>query len=925
MDPGMRVVLAVLGMLIGAALSNASIMVGVVLGGFIGFSIAELSLLRAMIVKLEQEVARLRRLAEEASRETAQESRPKAAAPATISPTSTVSASPPIVPAAKTTPAMESGARAPESVPPLQPSQQQPPPQDRPPQSRPPQAQSPVGRPPVPDIPLVAAIKRFFTGGNTLVQAGVVVLFFGVAFLLRYLAEHSHVSIEVRLSAVALGGVALLAFGWRVRRRRAGYALAIEGGGVGILYLTVFAAMRIYGLLPPAMAFGLLALIAAFSAALAVMQDSAAFALLGVIGGFLAPLLASTGDGSHVVLFTYYAILNSGIAAIAWYKAWRPLNLAGFLFTFAIATAWGVLKYQEQYFSSTEPFLIFFFLLYVAIAVLFTLRQAFTLQGFVDGALVFGTPIAVFGLQSAMLRHDSMALAYSALGMSALYLSLAFVLKRRHASSQELLAESFLALAVAFLTLAIPLALGNRLNSAAWALEGAALVWVGCRQNRRLARGTGSLLIVAASVLLVREFSYTQVWLISSSAFPGVILTSAACLFAVWNLDRIAASLRDYETGYAHILFLTGLISWVLGGLGELPHIVAAAHLTAASLGFLAASAWGLSELDRRAHLKRAAATALLLLPLMYVFFAAALASGTRPFAAAGWLAWPASFAIFYLVAQRHEGPPRRDLSTVLQVFSAWLLCLILGWETGWVVNLAEPSLSAEWMQAARVIPPALALFLLPRLVARVAWPFAAHRDAYLSIVGLGLAIGLAAWSLASNFLWEGNSAPLPYVPLLNPLDLAEALVLLMLLRHWLLMRGDAHLSARYIAPWVPPAILAVLLFVWLNAVLLRSLHHWIGVPLRLEPLAASNVVETCVSIFWSVLALMTMLLASRFKRRAAWLAGAALMAVVIVKLFFVDLASVGSIERIVSFLGVGMAMLVVGYFSPLPPRLKES
>ena len=880
----MRVVLALLGVLIGAALNGSSILVGAVLGGFIGFSIAELSLLRAMIAKLEQEVARVpRRMSEEDS---------------TPEPIETTGPVEPIEPI--------------ESIEPATPvAQAVPPPRPTPPRA--------------PDIPLIAAIKRFFTGGNTLVQAGVVVLFFGVAFLLRYLAEHSHVSIEVRLSAIAFGGVVLLALGWRLRERKAGYALALQGGGVGILYLTVFAAMRLYALLPPAMAFGFLALIAAFSAALAVLQDSAAFALLGIIGGFLAPILAATGEDSHVVLFSYYAVLNTGIAIIAWFKAWRPLNLAGFLFTFAIATAWGVLKYQAQDFSSTEPFLIFFFLLYVAIAVLFTLRQPLELRGYVDGALVFGTPIAAFGLQSAMLRHDPMALAYSALATSALYLLLTFVVKRRRDSSHALLAESFLGLAVAFLTLAIPLALGTRLNSAAWALEGASLVWIGGRQNRRAARAMGTLLVLAASCLLIREVTYAHgVWLIPSSALPSVILVSAACLFSVWNLDRVASSLRSYEAPYAHVLFVVGLISWVSGGLGELPHVVAANHMAAASLGFFAVSAWGLSELDHRAHLRRAARTALLLLPVMYVFFAEALASGAHPFAAAGWLAWPASFTAFYLVAYRHEGPPRRDLSTALQTFSAWLLCLILGWEAGWIVNLAMGSASPEWTQAARILPPAIALYLLPRLVARVPWPFAAHRDAYLSIVGLGLSIGLAAWSLAGNFLWEGNAAPLPYVPLLNPLDLAQALVFLLLLRYWLLLRGVPN-QGRHIEPWMPPAVLAALLFVWLNGVLLRSLHHWIGVPLQFEALAASNVVQTSISIFWSVLALISMLVASRKGQRPAWLVGATLLTVVIIKLFFVDLASVGSIERIVSFVGVGVAMLVVGYFSPLPPRLEES
>jgi uncharacterized membrane protein len=902
MDPGMRLVLAVLGVVIGAALSSSSIIVGAVLGGFVGYAIAELNLLRAMISKLEREVARLNRRASDdlASTETAAPRGPPETSPPRSDPSLPIAApfptpSPPPTPPSAVAPrnAQTAGAAR-------------------------------MAEPPHADIPLVAAIKRFFSGGNTLVQAGVIVLFFGVAFLLRYLAEHSHVSIEVRLSAIAVGGVVLLLLGWRLRERRAGYALALQGGGVGILYLTVFAALRLYGLLPPTLAFVILASIAALSAALAVLQDSAAFALIGIIGGFLAPLLAASGEGSHVVLFSYYLILNLSVALMAWFKAWRPLNLAGFIATFAIATVWGVLKYQPQDFASIEPFLIAFFLLYVGIAVLFTLRQPLNLRGYVDGPLVFGTPIAAFGLQSAMLLHDSMALAYSALIMSTFYLLLTHALKRRADASQALLAESFLGLGVAFLTLAIPLALGSRLNSAAWALEGGSLVWIGCRQSRRAARAVGTLLILAAACLLMGEARFEGRWLLPLSVYPSVILVSVACLFSVWNLDRIAPTLRRYELPYASILFVVGLLAWVGGGLGELPHLLTVIYVTAASLSFLAVSAWLLSELEQRAKLRRAARAALLLLPVMYVFFAAALASGSHPFGWAGWLAWPISFVLFYLVAHRHEGAPRRELSNALQSFSAWLLCLILGWEAGWVVRLAVDGGSPEWMQAARVIPPALALLSLPPLVTRVPWPFGVHRQTYLSIVGLGLAIGMGAWSLVSNFLSEGNAAPLPYVPLLNPLDVAQALVLLLLLRHWLLLRAESFMGAALDAR-VPPAVLATLLFVWLNGVLLRSLHHWIGVPLRFEALAASNVVETCVSIFWSVLALAAMLLASRKRNRPSWLVGAGLLIIVIIKLFFVDLASVGSIERIVSFVGVGLAMLVVGYFSPLPPRLKES
>ena len=111
---------------------------------------------------------------------------------------------------------------------------------------------------------------------------GVIVLFFGVAFLLKYASEHIEISIEARLIGVALGAVVMLGVGWRLRSRRPGYALIIQGGGIGLLYLTVFAAFRLYQLLPGGLVFALLAAMAVFSAMLAVLQDSRS---LGGAGG----------------------------------------------------------------------------------------------------------------------------------------------------------------------------------------------------------------------------------------------------------------------------------------------------------------------------------------------------------------------------------------------------------------------------------------------------------------------------------------------------------------------------------------------------------------------------------------------------------------------------------------------------------------
>ena len=430
----MRLILPIIGLFMAAILgSPADKAFDCLVGAAVGFLIAELGSLRARLGDLFKELDRLKK-----------EFRRRQEVPVATSP-------PPASPPAASTPAASTP--APQYAPALQPAhsaakaQPDRPWQDIEPANPTPSPGAPI-RPPAAaartsaaEPPLFAAIRSFFTGGNTLVRVGVIVLFFGVAFLLRYMAEHSHISIEVRLSGVAFASMALTILGWRLRKTRGGYALALQGGGVGILYLVIFAALRLYHILPATLAFPLLALIALLSAILAILQNSLSFALLGVCGGFLAPVLASTGEGSHVVLFSYYAMLNAGIVAIAWFKAWRPLNVAGFLFTFAIGTVWGVLKYVPADFATTEPFLVLFFLFYLGIAMLFTLRQPTKTIGYVDGTLIFGTPIVVFALQSAMLHDRLMVLAYSAIVLSALYLAIAYLLKRRAGDSYKLLFE----------------------------------------------------------------------------------------------------------------------------------------------------------------------------------------------------------------------------------------------------------------------------------------------------------------------------------------------------------------------------------------------------------------------------------------------------------------------------------------------------
>jgi uncharacterized membrane protein len=161
-------------------------------------------------------------------------------------------------------------------------------------------------------------------------------------------------------------------------------------------------------------------------------------------------------------------------------------------------------------------------------------------------------------------------------------------------------------------------------------------------------------------------------------------------------------------------------------------------------------------------------------------------------------------------------------------------------------------------------------------------------------------------------------------MPILNALDLAHVLVILAIASLVLAWRrtgvAPTHDVMRHGA-----IVAAVATFFWLNAILLRSIHHYAGVPYHLEPMMQSVIVQSALSVFWTVLALTLMLFATRKVRRAVWVVGASLLAVVVVKLFVLDLSHVTGVGRIVSFIVVGLLMLLVGWFAPVPPRSAEA
>ncbi len=771
---------------------------------------------------------------------------------------------------------------------------------------------------------------------NPVVGVGLLVLFLGVSFLFKYAAQQNLVPIEYRFLAVALGALALIGWGWKLRISHQTYALSLQGGGVALLYLTIFAAARLYALLPWSLAFVLMLLLVGLSTALAILQDARSLAILASSGGFATPLLVGEQSSSHVPVFVYYSMLNCGILAIAWFKSWRELPILGFFFTFAIAGFWGQAAYAPRYFASTEPFLLFHFVLYALMAIAFSLRQPFSLYKGLDSTLVFALPVVVAMLQAGLVKNIEHGMAISSLGFAAFYLGAGWLLWQKWGEAQRSLTEAFLAIGLVFLTITIPLALSDSWTTAVWALEGAALVWLGLRQGRKLMLGFGLFVQVFAGLNFMAHplpVLPGSVFVLHPAFFGRTCITVAALLSQYW-LSKDEGPLTENQAKLTTgLLLIWALLWWYLGGIMHLAVLTSidAAAFPQVVLLYAALSSAILLMLVKPLRWQGIwPALALLplfmLLALIVLIMQQAAAGGTLTSMALmadwGWLAWPLAAVLAGLVLvvlAKSEERQAQAFLPYLQALLLWMALFMAGQLSAWLVHTQlNLPVNNAWVAACWGFVPALVLAALVRfglLPATLKEEAAARPLAFAILLAIFV---LQVWVLYS-FTMTGQASPLPYLPMLNPLELAAMTIILG--SFWYNVPVWKEATGQIVSIWHLPAANAVVLaFALLNVVIARLFHAWGDLAYRLPDMLRSTSLQASVSLVWTMLALAMTILAARKAWRWLWLSGTALLGLVVCKLMILDLAGIGTIARIVSFVGVGLLMVLIGFYAP-PPR----
>lgn len=335
-------------------------------------------------------------------------------------------------------------------------------------------------------------------GQKWLLIIGIVVMVLGVGYFLKYAFDRNWIGPAGRVASAYGAGAVCLLLGDRFRRKGlALFGLYLMGGGIAVLYFSGYAAFQIYDLISQPVAFALMVAVTALAGFLALKFDIMWLAVLGIIGGFVTPVVLSTKQDNQIGLMSYMTILNAGILWIAAFKRWSVLNQLGFFFTWVLFGAWFASHYDVSKFVRTIVFLNVFFVAYAVVpfAYYFVPRDQEQRPGF---AITFVNTVVAFGFSYGMIRDYASVEAVSIVSVAygVLYLAMGLYLRKKNPVSVDAYVM-LLAMALLFFIITVPLYFSAHWITVAWGVQAAVLVWAALRiGDARLYFGGVALLFV---------------------------------------------------------------------------------------------------------------------------------------------------------------------------------------------------------------------------------------------------------------------------------------------------------------------------------------------------------------------------------------------------------------------------------------------
>ena len=781
---------------------------------------------------------------------------------------------------------------------------------------------------------LLSQISAWFRGGNSIVRVAVVILLIGVILLLRFASEKWQLSLATKLAAIAIGGGGLTAIGVWLRQKRLDYAVSLQGAGLGILYLVLFSAFYLQVLSNLTVTYSVLSLLLIITLLLALWQSAIYLAFIALGCGFIAPFVLHQRPQNIAGLMAFYFALNLAIAIIAWFKPWRILNVSALLMTFGIGgyAIWFNAEPTQYHIIAVWIWAIFAIYLFISIRysqlMQRELQQSNPLDQNrltptqslprLDTTLLFAAPFMAFSLYGGVVASDGHGLSIASAVLALIYGILGYRLSGavfKHNISINTLAQCFYGLGAVFLALILPFAFNAYWTGVGWTLNGLAMVYLGRRFDLHAAKVWGIVLLVSGGFATLYHYFSND----SSVRFTAAVLmlSYTASSLLLWGVRKLQITKRFFDYCATLLLVVSFLIS---------PYVFDAIHVRTATavllwLVLINAAVLIIQKIKTKALDLAPDLAAILVIihrlnyGVLTVGFLLAIELWYRTFFATITVTMADRRAIFltavlwlanYGVLMRPYSIDNTPSIQPLTMSPSLRLLSPLMW-------MMSGALLTVWC----ALHLALSLWVVvPLLLIALSFYWRDSQALWRGHWGFVLLASIWLWwvNLSQNGDWV-----MGYVPLFNAVDglsIMVGLVILLALKPLFYQQTTQRLIGVL-------ALANGLLII--SSIVLRLLTHWLNIPYSLTAILQNGTIQAALTILWASTALILTLWASRKSWRTLWIIGIAILMLVIGKLVLLDLSHTQTLTRIISFIGSGLIMLIIGYFAPLPPHATRS
>jgi len=395
-----------------------------------------------------------------------------------------------------------------------------------------------------------------FLKQNVLTIIGIFTLVLGIGYFVKYAIDKNWIGETSRAGIGFITGIAIVGIGHFLRKNYLAFSSIIMGGGISVLYFTTTIAFREYHIFSQNTGFLITCLITIASIAMSYYYKSEILMIFSLFGGFLAPLMISTGQSNYLFLFTYLSVLNAGMLIITYLKRWKSVGWISFICTSVYLFFWTT----ENPELTAIPFYVITYLIFYAFALQNYFKQNLLQQSdilmliLINFSTVAGL-VYIFN-ELKLLPASVFAVIFVCINTIGWY--------REHKKKDFGINYSvFTSIIISLVTLAFALELKTHLITSIWAIEASVLLYIWKKTSHRIFRiffyVLFPLVIISQMLTWTKYLDADSLAVILNPVFGTSLVVIGSCFVNLMLLKKDSeeekSELEFYENAFKILCF----------------------------------------------------------------------------------------------------------------------------------------------------------------------------------------------------------------------------------------------------------------------------------------------------------------------------------------------------------------------------------